>query len=339
MEKELKMIVADIDGTLVCDGKGMQPLTKAAITHLHDKGVKFGLASGRPCDELQNTFRGYGMSFDCDLVIGLNGGELIDGETGKLNQLYMLEPQSIEKAIRLLEPYEFCTASMYRENYLLAQRYTSMLEISKIHAHKEGYVADTIEDLWSLPCGKIMFRVDNPEQEAFIESVMEKNPIYSSDGYKIDYFKTQAFLMEFQDSRANKGSAILEYVNTQPDLTMENVATFGDNSNDNKMLQMAGLGVCLCNGAKDTKESADVITRYDNNHDGMGWFLVEHYPELFEDFDMSYYHSDEYKKQLEQDLEDTIRFRKEMEEAEKAGRSQAGTVKYLSSRKQERAQA
>ena len=55
----------------------------------------------------------------------------------------------------------------------------------------------------------------------------------------------------------------------------ESVASFGDTSNDNEMLKISGLGVCLANGSDDTKRIADVITEYDNNHDGLARYIKE----------------------------------------------------------------
>ena len=54
---------------------------------------------------------------------------------------------------------------------------------------------------------------------------------------------------------------------------MKDVVAFGDMSNDNPMLLAAGTGVCLKNGAQDTKDCADYITDYTNNEDGLAKFI------------------------------------------------------------------
>ena len=50
---------------------------------------------------------------------------------------------------------------------------------------------------------------------------------------------------------------------------------FGDTSNDNDMLKVAGCGVCMINGTDDTKASANAITKHDNDHDGLAIYLEE----------------------------------------------------------------
>ena len=56
---------------------------------------------------------------------------------------------------------------------------------------------------------------------------------------------------------------------------------FGDTTNDNEMLKMAGWSVCLKQGSDDTKACADVITDYTNDEDGFGRYILDHvYPAM-----------------------------------------------------------
>ena len=59
------------------------------------------------------------------------------------------------------------------------------------------------------------------------------------------------------------------------DLDIKDVMAFGDTSNDNDMLKVAGCGVCMINGTDDTKACANAITKQDNDHDGLAIYLEE----------------------------------------------------------------
>ena len=48
-----KLVICDIDATLVNEKKELTPRTKEALIKLHEKGIYFGIASGRPADELR----------------------------------------------------------------------------------------------------------------------------------------------------------------------------------------------------------------------------------------------------------------------------------------------
>ena len=58
---------------------------------------------------------------------------------------------------------------------------------------------------------------------------------------------------------------------------MKDIVVFGDNSNDNEMLLESGIGYAMKNGMAGTKELADRVTKYDNNHEG----VLETIDELF----------------------------------------------------------
>ena len=79
-------------------------------------------------------------------------------------------------------------------------------------------------------------------------------------------------MLEFQDPHIHKGIGLQHAVNLL-NIDMKDVLAFGDMSNDNPMLQAAGTGVCLKNGAQDTKDCADYITDYTNNEDGLARYI------------------------------------------------------------------
>ena len=60
------------------------------------------------------------------------------------------------------------------------------------------------------------------------------------------------------------------------ELEMKDVAAFGDTSNDNEMIEGAGLGVCMINGTDDTKALADMISEYPAKDDGFSRFVYQH---------------------------------------------------------------
>ena len=54
------------------------------------------------------------------------------------------------------------------------------------------------------------------------------------------------------------------------------LAGFGDTSNDNEMISVAGLGVCLLNGSDDTKALANDITDLTCEEEGFADYVEKH---------------------------------------------------------------
>ena len=48
---------------------------------------------------------------------------------------------------------------------------------------------------------------------------------------------------------------------------------FGDQANDISMLLATGTSIAMCNGPDSVKEKANIISDYDNNHDGVADIL------------------------------------------------------------------
>ena len=63
----------------------------------------------------------------------------------------------------------------------------------------------------------------------------------------------------FSNSNANKGYALKKYCDSHK-ISLNDVMAFGDTTNDNEMLEAAGIGVCLKNGTKDAMSVSEYIT-------------------------------------------------------------------------------
>ena len=95
--------------------------------------------------------------------------------------------------------------------------------------------------------------------EAFYEE-------HKSDKYRA--FKSQADMFEFVHPELSKIYGIKYYCG-QHGYNISEAAAFGDPTNDIEMLKECGTGVCMCNGTEDARQAADIITKYNNDEDGL----------------------------------------------------------------------
>lgn len=268
MEK-LKLIICDIDSTLVNSKRELTKKTKDVLEELHERGVYFAIASGRPIDELKTYAKKWGLSFESDFVIGMNGSELWDEIHQKEYGYYKMKPEWIKETIALMESFD-SNYFIYQDDYLLAKKMDKMMEKSAQSSNKDVVIAKDDNEFYKEENAKIMFRV-REEIMPEIEAYLQKHPSQYYTG-----FKTQSTLMEFADKRINKGYALKKLCEMN-DFTLDNVIAFGDTTNDNELLQVSGLGVCMLNGSEDTKAVADDITTKSNDEDGVGVYLETHF--------------------------------------------------------------
>lgn len=74
----IKVIIMDIDGTLVNDEKVITPLTKETLLKAQDKGVRLVLASGRPTSGLLKLAEELDMKNHHGLFVCFNGSKVVD---------------------------------------------------------------------------------------------------------------------------------------------------------------------------------------------------------------------------------------------------------------------
>lgn len=271
MIDHVKLVVADIDGTLVNEPREMMPITRKVFQDLHKRGILLGIASGRPVGEhLYENAHEWGFDFDFDVWIGMNGGQLQDNVRKKYEEFYKLQPDTIKEIIELMEPIQANPFIYIGEDMLSLYIDEDMYSSMKRHNIKCEQVKD-ISDFWKNDTNKILFRLKSADQMPEVEKFCEE---HKSDKYA--YFKTQPTMMEFQDARINKGIALKAFCEAN-NISLDEVIAFGDTSNDNEMLKLAGWGVCLKQGSDDTKACANVITDYTNDEDGLGRYMVDHW--------------------------------------------------------------
>lgn len=264
--KAPKVVVCDIDSTLVVKHQTLTPRARKAIETLRDHGVLFGVASGRPVDELRPLVDSWNI--EQDILIAMNGCELFDGITKQQYSYFMMKPEWIKEALEIMKPFE-CNpmVSLHGVNYV--GHHDELVEMSEKYIGKKAHVCNDLSELYQEENAKIMFRV-NEEDMPRIEKHVNEHPSVYFKG-----FKTQPTMMEFANKNASKGYALVEYCKMH-DIDLQDVYAFGDTTNDNEMLEVAGVGICMANGSDDTKAIADVITEKGCDEDGWADYVENH---------------------------------------------------------------
>ena len=266
-----RLVACDIDGTLAPSGSIMpSSYTISILEKLHEKGVLFGVASGRDINQLRDLEEEWGLSFSYDLIIGLNGSEYYDLSHDEHVKSYFLSSDDIKEIItKMVDRFPDINASIYRQGMRLLRFEDEMAINSKKSTGRDNRIVEDLAEFWTEDCVKVMFRVS--------EEMMKKIEPYclemSNDRYRC--CKTQTTMMEFVNAKANKGAALKEYC-LKNNIDLKNVVAFGDMTNDNELLETAGLGVSMCNGAADTIACADAITDYPNDEDGCARYIEKY---------------------------------------------------------------
>ncbi|MBP5763085.1 MAG: HAD-IIB family hydrolase, partial [Lachnospiraceae bacterium] len=122
---------------------------------------------------------------------------------------------------------------------------------------------DIAGNLTEDPCKVIAIELHDADKlERFKQAVDEKYGDVFTTCYSNPYY------LEIYMKESGKGSAVkrlAEYL----DVPISNTYAAGDEMNDISMIEAAGCGIAMINASDEVKAHADVITKTDNNRDGL----------------------------------------------------------------------
>lgn len=256
--KEIKMIMCDLDGTLLRNDKTVSERTLACLKRLKAENILFGIATGRTLYAVSRLIHDWKIAEYVDVLVGFNGAQIID-KSMDIDEFYY--PISGETIQTIIQKYDDLDVNflLYREDTIYSKRFDFVSEaLSKTNHLKTALFNDEILQL-SNP--KLLIGCDPSLMSAVIERSVEFSlPLVHS-------VRSQKFLFEFMDERNSK-SAGIDKVAKMHGFSLENVMAFGDEDNDLAMLKDCGVGVCMANGS----ENALAITTYhtaSNEDDGV----------------------------------------------------------------------
>lgn len=266
----VKLVVCDIDNTIVPKHKQPSDRTLACIHEFEKRGILFGLASGRGTKMLQDMAKEWGIH--CDILIGNNGGEYQDEITGEHDIMPKLTAEELKEIFEIMAPFrEQTNTQMFVGGKKLVRRIDEQtLASSKYVSQNDLVVAKDDSDFYQEPAFKVGFRTPAeivPEIEARCAKMCQ------GKGYK--GFKTEYTMFEFSRVEANKGDMLVRFCKNH-DIDIKDSVAFGDMTNDISLLEAAGWGVCLENGSDDCKAVADEITELSIEVDGWADYVEKH---------------------------------------------------------------
>jgi Cof subfamily protein (haloacid dehalogenase superfamily) len=241
----IKMIVTDLDDTLLRRDKTVSEYTRDVLRRCRKKGIKTVIATGRGHPDVVAPTELF------DAIIANNGANIYDGAIELRRCISYAEARPLllacnEHGLRLTSQF----GGMHYTNF----------DVSKIWPHiKNFHIVDFASH--ALDSEKICVEGVTPEDAAFIERHLP-NDMY----LKV----TRDGLGMVMHRKATKSAAIAELAGRW-EITQNEIAAFGDDSNDIDMLIHAGVSVAMDNALDEVKSAADYICDTNSNDGVAKW--------------------------------------------------------------------
>lgn len=261
----IKMIAMDMDGTLLNSHHEISPKTKDVLLKAQDQGIWIMLASGRPLPGLLHQTELMGLAKKNLYLLAYNGAMVLDANEHHVIISDTFEIPLAQSILDHLRSYDV-SAMVYDDDVLYT---TNPTGVSVQHeAKSNGLTVETndLDAIWFRP-HKILVSAD----PVYLDSIKEE--IIKPFVGQADFVKSAPFYLECLIKDVNKGEALEQFCNVMR-ISIEDVIAFGDNYNDETLLQKAGIGVAMGNAVDALKAVADEIT-LSNDEDGIAVSLLK----------------------------------------------------------------
>ena len=257
-----KLLVLDVDGTLLNDEREISKRTLAALLKVQQMGVRIVLASGRPTYGLMPLAKTLELGNYGGFVLSYNGCQIIKAQNGEILFERRINPEMLPYLEKKARKNGFAIFTYHDDTLITDSPDNEYIKnealLNNLKIIREDEFSTAID---FAPC-KCMLVSDKEKALIGLEQHWEKRLAGT-----LDAFRSEPYFLEVVPCGVNKANtlgALLEHLG----VTREEVIAVGDGVCDVTMLQLAGMWVAMGHSQDSVKVCADYVTA-SNEEDGV----------------------------------------------------------------------
>ncbi len=246
----IRLVIADVDGTLVTQDKVLTKRAIEAVMRLHEAGVQFTVTSGRPP-------RGMAMLIDpLRLTLPLaafNGGVLIQPDLKTVVDQKFLPPGVPETVIEAIENHGL-------DVWLYTDIDWFVRDPNAPHVAREQWTVKfppTVVKTFAGLLGRVA-KIVGVSDDLDRVAQCEKD-VQQAGGSHISAARSQPYYLDVTHPQANKGEVVLS-LSRLLNIPAAQIATIGDMPNDVLMFKQSGVSIAMGNASPEVRAAATYVT-------------------------------------------------------------------------------
>ncbi|KXX69645.1 Cof-type HAD-IIB family hydrolase [Flammeovirga sp. SJP92] len=254
-----KMLVLDMDDTLLTDDHIISERNKEMLLKAQDEGVKVVLASGRPTPAMLSYARELELDRYGSYIISYNGGALIDmvdesiiySQSLTVNNIHDLYDFASKNNVDIIT---YSSDKIYSEShseYIQVEIDLTKMDFEKVTDFKKAVDFDGVKCIM----------LEEPSK------LQEVKPLLEDAFPELSVSFSKPFFLEVTQTGIDKAATLARLAETTG-IKREQIIAVGNAGNDLSMVEYAGLGVWVDNVTPELRDKADVIVA-SNNDDGV----------------------------------------------------------------------
>jgi Cof subfamily protein (haloacid dehalogenase superfamily) len=245
----IRLLLADVDGTLVTPDKVLTDRAVEAVRRLGQAGILFALTSGRPPRGMEMLVEPLDITTP---IAAFNGGLLVDRDMSVIEQRVL--PEEIVRPIADLIGSFGLDVWVYRgadwfvpdpNGSHVARESATVRFGPKVMTGLDGLTSDV---------AKLVGVSDDLDAVARASSAA-----HDRFGDHVSAARSQPYYLDVTHPDANKG-AVARYLSAKYAIPPDAIATIGDMPNDVLMFAHSGLSIAMGNASLEVQRSARRVT-------------------------------------------------------------------------------
>jgi Cof subfamily protein (haloacid dehalogenase superfamily) len=260
----IRLLIADVDGTLVTQQKLLTPRAITAVQQLHQKGVAFAITSGRPPKGMAMLVEPLKITTP---ISAFNGGLFVKPDLSVIDSK-TLPTEIAGQVVKTIQAAKLDVWIYRGTDWFVPTRHGP-------HVDKEEWTVKfpptVVTDFNALLEGdaKIVGVSDDLDAVARCEEACRHE-----FGDHVSAARSQPYYLDVTHPQANKGG-VVRRLSQEMNIPTEQIATIGDMPNDVLMFALSGLSIAMGNASVEVQRAARRVTA-SNEQEGFA-IAVEKY--------------------------------------------------------------
>lgn len=249
MPAPIRLLLADVDGTLVTQNKQLTNRAIEAVHQLHAADVHFAITSGRPPKGMSMLIEPLDLSTP---IAAFNGGLVVQRDFSVIEQRTVPE-ELVGEIVDMMR-------SSGLDSWIYRGADWYVIDPEGAHVDRESATvefAPTVVlsyDNYHGDVAKIVGISDDHDAMATATTTVAEKL-----GTHVSAAQSQPYYLDVTHPDANKGT-VATFLSERYGIPTDQIATIGDQPNDVLMFAQSGLSIAMGNSSLDVQHSADEVT-------------------------------------------------------------------------------
>ena len=258
----IRLLLADVDGTLVTHDKVLTDRARAAVEKMRSAGIQFAITSGRPPRGMEMLIAPLALTTP---IAAFNGGMFVKSDLSVLEQR-VLQADVIEPAMETMRKHGLDTWIYRGTDWFVHDRHGPHVDREEwtvkfppaVVADFKGLTNDVAKLVGVSDDLEAVQRCEAAVREQFGENIRckQSNPTRES---LVTAARSQPYYLDVTHPQANKGYVVTR-LSELLNIPIAEIATIGDMPNDISMFQKSGISIAMGQASDEVKSAATYTT-------------------------------------------------------------------------------